>query len=361
MGPARTSPPSQQHQQPRFQQYQQQQGRQNVEHRQQMYSITPRHAKVGRGGGSYGSGSGHDGGGGGGNGGGYGGGYGRDGHSSERGGNCSGGGYSGGGRTPNRKRGRSQSRERRDRIDGVDWYPRVPHHFTHRGLAGRGNSTYLQHHQGRPQQHHQDGAVGRVGRLLRAVKDDKTSRGEKVTHAMQLIELGALYKPRLATVIISSLGRCGAVDDALATFAKVPLPNMITYSAAISACEKGTQWERALELFDELKGRGIKPDLLIYIATISACGAGAQCEPALALFEEMKRRGIEPTVPAYGAILSACAKAAAWETARALFGEMARRGLAPDVVAYEAVIAACHNAGAEAEARRAYCEVVEMA
>jgi pentatricopeptide repeat protein len=30
-------------------------------------------------------------------------------------------------------------------------------------------------------------------------------------------------------------------------------PDLYTYSATISACEKGRQWERALELFEEVK------------------------------------------------------------------------------------------------------------
>ena len=33
-------------------------------------------------------------------------------------------------------------------------------------------------------------------------------------------------------------------------------PNVYTYNAAISACEKGRQWERALELLEEMASGG---------------------------------------------------------------------------------------------------------
>ena len=51
-------------------------------------------------------------------------------------------------------------------------------------------------------------------------------------------------------------------------------PNTITYSAAISACEKAggnNGMRHALTLLQEMKDFGIKPDTITYNATISAC------------------------------------------------------------------------------------------
>ena len=51
-------------------------------------------------------------------------------------------------------------------------------------------------------------------------------------------------------------------------------PNIITYSALISACEKGKQPERALEIFDKMQQQGIVPNIITYNALISACEKG---------------------------------------------------------------------------------------
>ncbi|KAK3249083.1 hypothetical protein CYMTET_41480 [Cymbomonas tetramitiformis] len=55
-------------------------------------------------------------------------------------------------------------------------------------------------------------------------------------------------------------------------------PNVITYSSLISACEKGGQWEKALEVFAGMKKAGVEPNVITYSSLISACEKGEQWE-----------------------------------------------------------------------------------
>ena len=72
--------------------------------------------------------------------------------------------------------------------------------------------------------------------------------------------------------------------------------NVFTYSATISACEKGGQWERALSLFRQMREEGVQPNGISYCATLAACDKGGQWEIALALLKEMREEGVQPDV-----------------------------------------------------------------
>ena len=54
------------------------------------------------------------------------------------------------------------------------------------------------------------------------------------------------------------------------------LPNIITYSAMMSAIEKSTQPDGALELFEAMMQQGVVSDVIIYSALISASKSGKQ-------------------------------------------------------------------------------------
>ena len=61
----------------------------------------------------------------------------------------------------------------------------------------------------------------------------------------------------------------------------------MSFSAAISACEKGKQWEGALGLLQEMVHQLLTPDVVSFNASISACEKGKQWEGALGLLQEM--------------------------------------------------------------------------
>ena len=48
-------------------------------------------------------------------------------------------------------------------------------------------------------------------------------------------------------------------------------PDVYSFNAAIRACGKSGQWEKALQLLDEMQQRRLEPDVISFNAAISAC------------------------------------------------------------------------------------------
>jgi len=109
-------------------------------------------------------------------------------------------------------------------------------------------------------------------------------------------------------------------------------PNLKVLNAAIDACAKGGQRERALDLLEHMQETpDTCPDVTSYNAAIGACVKSGQWKTALELLQEMKNAGIRPNVTSYSPAIDVCAKSGQWEIGLQLFDEMQEAGSTPDV------------------------------
>ena len=128
---------------------------------------------------------------------------------------------------------------------------------------------------------------------------------------------------------------------------------------AISARAKGSTWELALSLLEDMQARGLGPDVISYNSAISACAKGLQWERALVLLDEMQARGLEPDGISFNAAILACEQAAQGARALALLDEMRARGLEPDVISFNGAISACEKAGLRDRATQLYAAAID--
>ena len=71
-------------------------------------------------------------------------------------------------------------------------------------------------------------------------------------------------------------------------------PNLITYNAAISACEKGKQPDKALELLEETQRKGMEPGSITYNAASSACEKSKAAEQGLGAPRQLAAERLGP-------------------------------------------------------------------
>ena len=75
----------------------------------------------------------------------------------------------------------------------------------------------------------------------------------------------------------------------------------------MSAYEKGGQWQRALELLEGMPQWALKPDVISYNAAMSACDEVCKWQRTIELLERMLQRGLDPAESSYSSAIGACA------------------------------------------------------
>eukprot|EP00435_Cladocopium_sp_Y103_P042238 s503_g11.t1 len=144
-------------------------------------------------------------------------------------------------------------------------------------------------------------------------------------------------------------------------------PNLVCFSAATSACEKGHDWPKALKILQRMAhercppdvvhfnsvisvleksklwslalwvlfmmtDQKVTPDTITHNAGISACGS--RWQHSLALLAVFRLGGFEPDAVTFTAAMSSLEKGRRWQSSISLFAEMPRRAIARNAIAF---------------------------
>ncbi|CAJ1382374.1 unnamed protein product [Effrenium voratum] len=119
--------------------------------------------------------------------------------------------------------------------------------------------------------------------------------------------------------------------------------NAVSCSSAISACEKARKWRTAVALFSELEEASA--NLICCNSLLSVLMMAGQAKKALALLAALPQLQVQPDVLSFGAALAACARAAQWRHAIHGLEAMAVQAVQPNVICYDACFSACERSG----------------
>ncbi|CAK0878481.1 unnamed protein product [Prorocentrum cordatum] len=150
--------------------------------------------------------------------------------------------------------------------------------------------------------------------------------------------------------LVSACEKGGHWDAALRVFADMQLRRLrcdvITFTSVISACAGTEQrWEVAVALLEDMPRFWATPNIVTYNAAINACQRAGRSERALALLAEARRRGLRPDEVACDTALRACEAAGKWLLALELWGELARAAPRRGLTACSSALAACEARG----------------
>lgn len=102
-----------------------------------------------------------------------------------------------------------------------------------------------------------------------------------------------------------------------------------TYTIALTACEKGFQWRQCLQYLDDMEVEGVRRDSYVYGAAMSCMEKAGLVDIVFKLMDQMKIEGISPNRVAFNSAIQACARCSngdncLWQRGFELFQQVRR-------------------------------------
>ena len=134
----------------------------------------------------------------------------------------------------------------------------------------------------------------------------------------------------------------GIVDIDMPSFGLKP--DLVTINSLLGVLMEAGKWQRCVEMLAEMTERwALVPDVITYSTIISACNRARQWALVSDVSAQMQAAGVASNLITYNALISAAARQGDAGRAFALRDEMVAQGLVPNVVTYSALIAACQH------------------
>lgn len=178
-------------------------------------------------------------------------------------------------------------------------------------------------------------------------------RTDNDTHLLRFVkEVSELAFPSSTIIvnrIISAFSECGQVDKALLIFDNIKgfkcKPDLITYNTILDMLGRIGRTSEMLELFTSMKEACIFPDIISYNTLINSLRKIGRLDLCLVYFKEMTESGFEPDLLTYTALIDSFGRSGNINESVRLFCEMKQRKIRPSIYIYRSLISNLKRAG----------------
>ncbi|KAL2941779.1 hypothetical protein RDABS01_030129 [Bienertia sinuspersici] len=104
-----------------------------------------------------------------------------------------------------------------------------------------------------------------------------------------IIKCGFDRSLSLASSLITMYAKCGSLVDAQRVFRAIDDPNIVCWTSMISAFQYHGCSNQAIELFENMLQKGIRPDYRTFVCVLSACAHTGKVEEGFAYFNSVEQ------------------------------------------------------------------------
>lgn len=146
----------------------------------------------------------------------------------------------------------------------------------------------------------------------------------------------------LGNAIVDVYVKCATLTYAHRVFNRMNRRDVISWTSLILGYGLSGNVSIALELFDDMVAKGVKPNQVTFLGILSACAHGGLAERASSCFEMMGDYGVKPELKHYASMVDCLARVGLLEHAEDFIKEMP---MEPDEAILGAILAGCrvHN------------------
>eukprot|EP01018_Ginkgo_biloba_P026215 Gb_36775 [translate_table: standard] len=143
----------------------------------------------------------------------------------------------------------------------------------------------------------------------------------------------------MGNALVDMYGKCGSIEDARKLFHKIPIKNLISWTAIIVGCALHGCGKEALLLFEQMQQSGIKPDRVTFVGVLSACCHAGLVDTGWQYFDCMSRDyHITPAIEHYCCMVDLLGRAGHLDEARDFINKMP---IKPESAVWGSLLAAC--------------------
>lgn len=155
----------------------------------------------------------------------------------------------------------------------------------------------------------------------------------------------------VGNTLVDIYARCGLLAMAAQVLEKLPVHNLVSWTALITGYSEHGNGEKALYCFEQMQLEGIHPDSLTYASILKACGALGASNRGRELHAELKRKGLLVGDIFIGtALVDMYAKCSLLAEAQQLFDDISVR----DAISWNSLISGFAENGCGMEAIRCF-------
>ncbi|KAL4578859.1 hypothetical protein LXL04_014990 [Taraxacum kok-saghyz] len=137
---------------------------------------------------------------------------------------------------------------------------------------------------------------------------------------------------------INMYSKCGSLNDSLKVFQETSTPDHVSWSSLINAYAIHGYGEKALEIFKQMKEKGIKHDPITLLAVLSACNHSGLVEEGHKVFTEVKNDGMVINLEHYACYIDLLGRAGKVERACEVIRRM---DMKPNVKIMSSLVSNC--------------------